>query len=876
MRSRKKSRICPHGSEKRRGRNLVVCIDGTSNQFSDKNTNVVELYSRLVKDDSQITFYNSGIGTHASPSWKSFSYYKQVIGHKLDLAIAWRFEKILLSAYRWLSEVYEDGDVIYLFGFSRGAYQVRVLSAMIEKVGLIHKGNEDQIAFAYELYCASSDEISEPSMSDYSSLSGSTLVAESTSKHNTESEDMASRFKRTFSRENVKVHFIGAWDTVSSVGMFRDDKNLPLTTVGMKHVCFFRHALALDERRVKFLPEFARGSVGPRPEDCQGAVPHTKEVWFAGTHSDIGGGNSRNVHLNNNGPSLRWMVTEARQAGLQIGPFCGDWSSIKDMKGIHESLSGIWWLLEAIPVKRLRYGYPDELTHRPHLGARRKIVEGQLIHGSVYWATNQQYKKILPEDWQDENDTKKVEPDEADQGALKLAEFVDKLGEVSVSDAKTARTLAQLNDFLSSIPSMEELPIGDLHETLRQPTHLILENDPELRHARGAMSVINAVADTGSWPKKTRLRGMPPVIEALLNRPDDRSVEVARNYVYRHCRRYLVRINSSRSQTHSLSFCPSNDTHLAYVKGNDERSIRILDIQKGERIAFRWQDDIDRVVFSHNGEMVALGSTDHAVSVWWPKTDSHKNLYSHDKEITALAFNQEDTHIFSASTDGTVVLHVIESGARTTCITGSVPILAAALSPTVELKVVACSEDGNIHMWDSHSGSRILDSRLEEDEEEEEEEDVGSEDTRNEEEEEEEEEEHANTIAFSPDGSRFFTGTSDEIRIWNSHGECIDVFRTKPTGRIVCLTVSGRYLAACYQGSADFVRWWDLSLKRPGIKKIPLRMQPRYAEFSQKNPSLLAVCMENALYFYDLDGEFSAKLLKEGGPTTPFCRFSED
>lgn len=54
-----------------------------------KNTNVIELYHLLDKDDDQLTFYNSGIGTYATPSWKSWDYWKQQIGHKLDLAIAW-------------------------------------------------------------------------------------------------------------------------------------------------------------------------------------------------------------------------------------------------------------------------------------------------------------------------------------------------------------------------------------------------------------------------------------------------------------------------------------------------------------------------------------------------------------------------------------------------------------------------------------------------------------------------------------------------------------------------------------------------------------------------------------------------------------------
>lgn len=126
---------------------------------------------------------------------------------------------------------------------------------------------------------------------------------------------MARRFKETFSRD-VKVHFVGAWyislsstknvrilmnttprDTVSSVGVIRD-KTLPGTTDGMKHATYFRHALALDERRVKFLPEYAHeGTSLPSSPDAKeeelndrhysNILPHTKEVWFAGTHSDM-------------------------------------------------------------------------------------------------------------------------------------------------------------------------------------------------------------------------------------------------------------------------------------------------------------------------------------------------------------------------------------------------------------------------------------------------------------------------------------------------------------------------------------------------------------------------------------------------------------
>ncbi|KAF9553950.1 hypothetical protein CPC08DRAFT_209697 [Agrocybe pediades] len=258
--------ICCHGTEG--GRNLVVNLDGTGNQFGDKNTNVVEMYSLLHKgeDSNQLSLYYSGIGTYARPSWTSFSYYKQVICHKIDLAIAWEFEKTIMGAYSWLSDNYRDGDRIFLLGFSRGAFQVRALSAMIDKVGLLYKGNNTQIPFAHELYADPLSALEQ-------------VNAVGTSDRDAEKMSKADRFKSAFCHKNVKVHFVGAWDTVSSIGLVRKKKLLPGTIDGMKHVCFFRHALALDERRVKFLPEYAYGGTTLPPQHSDPAHP-TEENDF--------------------------------------------------------------------------------------------------------------------------------------------------------------------------------------------------------------------------------------------------------------------------------------------------------------------------------------------------------------------------------------------------------------------------------------------------------------------------------------------------------------------------------------------------------------------------------------------------------------------
>jgi len=110
--------LCPiPKSPATKSRNLVICIDGTSNQFGSQvrkltvgieldkydivmqNTNVIELYSHILKqeDDEQLTYYDSGIGTYATPSWKSWGYIKQVIYNKIDLAIAWWVHRVSVS-----------------------------------------------------------------------------------------------------------------------------------------------------------------------------------------------------------------------------------------------------------------------------------------------------------------------------------------------------------------------------------------------------------------------------------------------------------------------------------------------------------------------------------------------------------------------------------------------------------------------------------------------------------------------------------------------------------------------------------------------------------------------------------------------------------
>ncbi|KIJ60921.1 hypothetical protein HYDPIDRAFT_97688 [Hydnomerulius pinastri MD-312] len=313
-------------TKRKRGRNLVVCIDGTSNKVG---MNVSDgSYVHVIKSETQLTYYNSGIGAHTTPLRNRLNRYFRQATSTVDLVMAWSLERGISDAYRWLSDNYRDGDKIFLFGFSRGAYQVRALAGMIREarssfqnalltlnidsmmqVGLILPGNTVQIPYAYQVYQA---------------INSGTET----------SRELARHFKITCSRPNVMVHFIGVWDTVSSVGFIRG-KTLPSTTGSIDHFCQFRHALALDERRVKFMPEYINGGKSDTKHD------YIQEMWFPGCHSDVD-------------MPLLWMRAEAETAGLNFD----QWNDITFKQSDLEaqgrtSLHGPWWLLEFLPIRRM-------------------------------------------------------------------------------------------------------------------------------------------------------------------------------------------------------------------------------------------------------------------------------------------------------------------------------------------------------------------------------------------------------------------------------------------------------------------------------------------------------------------------------------------
>jgi uncharacterized protein (DUF2235 family) len=130
-------------------KNIVICCDGTGNEFGQNNSNVVKLYGTLVRNNQPITYYHPGLGTMgARNALTSVSkWWTRVIG----LAFGYGFSDNVADAYQFLMRRFEPDDRIYVFGFSRGAYTARALCGMLPIVGLLTEDNEALIPYAIRM-----------------------------------------------------------------------------------------------------------------------------------------------------------------------------------------------------------------------------------------------------------------------------------------------------------------------------------------------------------------------------------------------------------------------------------------------------------------------------------------------------------------------------------------------------------------------------------------------------------------------------------------------------------------------------------------------------------------------------------------------------
>jgi len=339
-------------------KNIVVCCDGTGNEFGDNNSNVVKLYSALIIDGQrQVGYYHPGVGTMGAPTATN------KISKTWSIVMGLAFGAGLLAnvgdAYRYLMSVYEAGDNVFLFGFSRGAYTARALAGVLHMFGLLCPGNEGLIPYIIRLYARRTRD-----------AAGMTHTFQ-----------IATEFKKTFCR-NCPLHFVGVWDTVSSVGWVWDPLKLPYTGQN-PDMANGRHAVSIDERRCYFRNNLWGNQLPGQT---------IKQVWFAGVHSDVGGSYAES-ESGLSKIALEWMLCEALQFDLLVDsekasrilgrippppPVAPDLNAPP-----HESLTGKWWVLEFLP-----HSYYDAVRNKKRwripLGTRRLIPEGSVLHETVH------------------------------------------------------------------------------------------------------------------------------------------------------------------------------------------------------------------------------------------------------------------------------------------------------------------------------------------------------------------------------------------------------------------------------------------------------------------------------------------------------------
>jgi uncharacterized protein (DUF2235 family) len=266
---------------------IVVCCDGTWNTPDQLRggqpvpTNVSKVALAVAPKDptdrEQRMFYHRGVGTNR---WE----------HIRGGGFGFGLSRDVRDTYRFLVQNFEPGDKLFFFGFSRGAFTARSTVGFIRNCGILRREHADRVDEAYALYRSRKSRTHPRSIE-------------------------AQLFRRSYSYE-TRIHFIGVWDTVGALG-------IPLSGLRLINVLNRRwqfhdtdlsaivdgafQALAIDEKRGPFQPAIWT------PPAANADHQRLEQVWFAGVHSDVGGGYPDPALAE---IALLWMVDRARDCGL--------------------------------------------------------------------------------------------------------------------------------------------------------------------------------------------------------------------------------------------------------------------------------------------------------------------------------------------------------------------------------------------------------------------------------------------------------------------------------------------------------------------------------------------------------------------------------
>ena len=324
-------------------KNIVVFSDGTRQTGGEGNpTNVYQMFKLMEnRTQRQVVLYDAGVGT----GWQL------VTGSAAGMGIS----RNIREGYRFIFEQYEAGDRIYLFGFSRGAATVRSLSSFIHHFGILPKSRPELIKKAWKIYRR---------------------------RNRSSFEKKRERFVARYPPMSASVRVLGCYDTVAALGLpvpwassmldgiplFRHKFHDFKLSEGVEHAF---HALAIDEERKSFRPVLWDAEVQ--------SDQTLRQVWFAGMHSDVGGGYAERGLSD---IALVWLTRLAVDQGLhlyrpdrvQIDENCEQAAHDSRGKGL------------AKLFRRKVRNWPKNRTDRPvvHESVLRRSDSQQLPEGEQY------------------------------------------------------------------------------------------------------------------------------------------------------------------------------------------------------------------------------------------------------------------------------------------------------------------------------------------------------------------------------------------------------------------------------------------------------------------------------------------------------------
>lgn len=310
---------------------IVIFCDGTWNSADAKNkTNVVKVWKALAANDGngamQVPIYDAGVGSKGGPLRRVF-----------EGATGTGLSRNIRDVYSGLVKEFEEGDEIFLFGFSRGAYTVRSLAGMIRNCGVLKRSSDpvearQLVKKAFKLYRSHEDK-------DHPNGAN------------------ARAFRNTYAVE-TQIKFIGVWDTVGALGNPLWT-NSPLSRRNKFHDTSLSsiienayHAMSIDEKRLNFKECLWDQQKSNRQNQV------LEQVWFAGVHSDVGGGYANTTYSD---IPLGWMMDKAISCGLAFKSDPPEPQSIIKQDH-HESWSTFYKLIPPhIRPVRLRGTTNDEI-----------------------------------------------------------------------------------------------------------------------------------------------------------------------------------------------------------------------------------------------------------------------------------------------------------------------------------------------------------------------------------------------------------------------------------------------------------------------------------------------------------------------------------